>query len=96
MKKFLLTSLFMAGMSLSAFAGEGAGNGGGVWVCQNQDQLKTIRWARLVDLYEAEKEFLLSMKSFGERNFQEIVDVQKIRLFSIDKDLYEGLIPHFE
>lgn len=99
MKKRFINTLMAMGIGLSmaqAMAGEGAGNGGGAWVCQNQDQLKTIRWARLVDLYEAEKEFLLELKTFGDRNFQEIVDIQKFRLFSIDKNLYEALIPHFD
>lgn len=97
MKKLLMTSLLAAGLSLSAVAkGEGAGNGGGAWVCQNKDALKTIRWAKLVDLYEAEKEFLLPMKSFGNRDYMEIVDTMKVRLFSINKNLYERLVPYFD
>lgn len=75
---------------------DGAGNGGGTWVCQNKDQLQTIRWVKLVDLYEAEKEFLLHLKTFGSRDYQEIVDAQKVRLFSVNKNLYERLLPYFE
>lgn len=75
---------------------DGAGNGGGTWVCQNKDQLQTIRWVKLVDLYEAEKEFLLQLKTFGSRDYQEIVDAQKVRLFSVNKNLYERLLPYFE
>ncbi len=100
MKNLLMSSLLVASMGMGfgveARGGEGAGNGGGSWVCQNQDQLKTIRWAKLVDLYEAEKEFLLPMKSFGNRDYFEIVDAQKVRLFSINKNLYERLVSYFD
>ncbi len=93
----LIIAMVMFG-SVTAFAKEsdGAGNGGGVWVCQNSDQLQTIRWVRLVDLYEAEKEFLLPMKIFTNRDYQEIVDSMKVRLFSINKNLYERVLPYFE
>lgn len=96
MKRLILSSMIAAGMTFSAIAGEGAGNGGGAWVCQNDDQLKTIRWAKLVDLYEAEKEFQLPLKSFGNHNFHEIIDIQKVRLFSLNKNLYEVLTSYFE
>lgn len=102
MKTAILPWALALSLSAGAFAqslaarGDGAGNGGGAWVCQNNDQLQTIRWAKMVDLYEAEKEFLLPMKDFGNRDYREIVDSQKVRLFSIDKLLYEKLIPHFE
>ncbi len=75
---------------------DGAGNGGGAWACRNKDQLQTIRWVKFVDLYEAEKEFPLQLKTFGSRDYQKIVDAQKARLFSVNKNLYERLRPYFE
>ncbi|MBJ00754.1 MAG: hypothetical protein CME67_05930 [Halobacteriovoraceae bacterium] len=97
MKKLILSSMMVAGMSLSVIAGEGAGNGGGAWVCQNNDQLKTIRWAKLVDLYEAEKEFKLGIKYYHDNyGYQDIVEVQKSWLNFVDHTFYEELTPYFE
>lgn len=98
MKKLLITLglLTLLGSNTSAFAAEGVGNGGGAWVCQNNDRLKTVRWAQLVDIYEAKKEFQLPMKNFGDKKYQEIFEEQKVRLFSINRNLYEKLESYFD
>lgn len=94
MFKKTLCVMMLAGL---VQAREGSvGNGGGAWVCQNNDQLQSIRWARLVDLYEAEKEFGLPMKVFEAFDYRQIVDLQKAKLFSVNKKLYEALVPYFD
>ncbi|MBC75308.1 MAG: hypothetical protein CME64_04765 [Halobacteriovoraceae bacterium] len=94
MLKKTLCVMMLAGL---VQAREGSvGNGGGAWVCQNNDQLQSIRWARLVDLYEAEKEFGLPMKVFEAFDYRQIVDLQKAKLFSVNKKLYEALFPYFD
>jgi formylglycine-generating enzyme required for sulfatase activity len=75
---------------------DGAGNGGGVWVCQNNDQANSIRWIQLVDLYEAETEFSLSLENFGTENYKEIIESVKSSLLSVNKNLHEKLLPYFE
>lgn len=83
--------------SPGVFASEGAiGNGGGAWVCQNADALGTLRWAQLVDLYEARTEFGLIQQEMGERNYHEIIDLIRMKLFSVDKGFYEGIQKQLE
>ncbi|MCO4753513.1 MAG: formylglycine-generating enzyme family protein [Bacteriovoracaceae bacterium] len=96
-KKSLCLMMLATGLTAGqASAREGGvGNGGGAWVCHNDDQTQTIRWARLVDLYEAEKEFGLSVKKFGSYGYKEIVDLQKSRLLEIDKGFFESALPYF-
>ena len=57
MFKIILTLSLITG-SLSAFAGDKVGNGGGLWTCSNQG---IIQKAILVDLYEAQEEFGVSL-----------------------------------
>lgn len=97
-RKSLCLMMLATGLSAgSAYASEGGvGNGGGAWVCHNDDQTQTIRWARLVDLYEAEKEFGLSMKKFGSYGYKEIVELQKSRLLEIDNAFFEEALPYFD
>ena len=65
----LMTSLTMA---LPVLAGEKIGNGGGGWICRNLDSTLSIRWVRLIDLYEAEIEFGLRTVTFENGNFFEV------------------------
>ena len=63
---------------------------GGAWVCQNKDQ--SNRWIRLVDLYEAEKEFQVPLKSFTGKDYREIQSIlleQAVDFFS--ESFYEGV-----
>lgn len=55
MRLVLLALLF----SLNAFAGDKIGNGGALWACISAD--KTLQSTELVDLYEAQKEFGLTI-----------------------------------
>ena len=94
MFKKTLCVMMLAGL---VQAREGSvGNGGGAWVCQNDDQLQSIRWARLVDLYEAEKEFGLPMKVFEAFDYRQIVNLQKAKLFSVNKNLHKALSTYFD
>jgi hypothetical protein len=47
--------------SIQAQAGQAIGNGGGAWVCRNQDATNSLRWAELVDLFEARTEYYLNV-----------------------------------
>ena len=69
-------SIFLLAIAVSALqsqlqAGDGAGNGGGAWVCQNGD--RSTRWIRLVDLYEAEHTWSLSVRKFEGMDYGEIL-----------------------
>lgn len=74
----LLTVLFLSlGLSLSSHAngrveGDKVGNGGGLWVCGSD---RGIRQGILIDLYEAQEEFGLSLLSY--RNMDPLQIVQE-------------------
>lgn len=97
-----LTALLLVS-STAAFAksakvaqhGERGGNGGGVWVCQYKDALGTVRKIELVDFYEAEKEFKLTLKKYPGMDAETILDLYKYRIFEIDKNLSASLEPYF-
>ncbi len=63
----LAASLLIQGLSVSTAAAGGprVGNGGGAWVCQDRET-KAYRWMRVVDLFEAENEFGLSIRESRE------------------------------
>lgn len=50
----ILASIAITLLSGTAQAGHEKGNGGGAWVCREHDAAQSVRWARLVDLFEAE------------------------------------------
>ncbi|MCO5141690.1 MAG: hypothetical protein M9962_01215 [Oligoflexia bacterium] len=52
--------LFLSIIPVVSIASPRVGNGGGVWVCQNESFTK-VRWMHFVDLFEAENEFGLSL-----------------------------------
>jgi formylglycine-generating enzyme required for sulfatase activity len=97
-----LASVGALGMGLtasqSAVAKEGGiGNGGGTWVCQNNDSLGTIRWAKLVDLYEGRTEFSRSIPEVKNLDSDQIVDqIMVRRLFPISEDLYKSINDELE
>ena len=97
----MLMAAAMSGASTRAFAGKGeggnVGNGGGVWVCQNLDQIGTVRWARLVDLFEGRVEFKMNIpEESAALSYEDIVKQKRMRIFMADRDLYEVLDPYFD
>jgi len=96
-KKFILILILILTrvISTTTYAGTEGGNGGGVWVCQNKDNLRTIRKVELVDFYEAEKEFKYSIKTYPGLTQYEILDSYKKRILQIDKSLAIALEPYF-
>ena len=98
-----VTMLVVALMGIgSAYAGKGeggstVGNGGGLWVCQNLDQLGTIRWARLVDLFEGRVEFGMNILDENPAfTYEDIVKQKRTRLWAADRDFYESIDPYIE
>ncbi len=92
----LVALIIMLATSLltSEFAqAEKTGNGGGAWVCREANG--TIRWSQLVDLFEAENEFGLTLASYP-GSVREVVDQLQLRISRVNQDLYESLIPYFE
>jgi hypothetical protein len=81
-KRFVIFVLFISSVS---FAGPGAtaGNGGGAWVCRNQDH--SLRWAKLVDLVEAQGEFDLTLALYP-GSYQEIVSRVEKRISKVHAD----------
>ena len=94
MKKIIFTSLLILSSTMWAKGGDGAGNGGGGWVCQNHD--KSIRKIELVDFYEIEKEFDLTLDRFLGLSKEEILEKYKTRINKINPRLYSALVPYFE
>ena len=76
-----------------AHAGDKIGNGGGAWVCREQNG--DIRWVKLVDLFEAESEFGLTTAQFP-GSYTEIVDQVQVRLFKTNRGFFEVLSPYLE
>ena len=78
----------------AAHAAEGSGgNGGGSWVCRNPDA--SIRWAVLVDLFEAQNQHSLTLAEYP-GSVREIVDQVQLRMFRVDKDFYNAVAPYIE
>ena len=59
-KIFLIAFAFLI-IPIFGFGESVVGNGGGAWICQNNDTQKTTRWATLVDLYEGREEYRLNI-----------------------------------
>lgn len=60
-KTWILYAGLLVSISAHAAGGANTGNGGGAWVCRNQDG--SIRWAKLIDLIEAVPELNLVLES---------------------------------
>lgn len=74
MNRYLLVgffSLMIASLGPNVQAGEKIGNGGGGWACRNQDVNSSLRWVKLLDLYEAQEEFGLRPVQIENGNFLE-------------------------
>lgn len=83
----LLSSMINTNM---ARAGVKIGNGGGAWVCRELSG--SIRWSKLVDLFEATDEFDLSLKQYP-GSTKEVVDQIQNRLAQSDRDLSNAIAP---
>lgn len=62
--------------------GNGVGNGGGGWVCRTPDG--TIQWSEVVDLFEAQSEFGLTLENYSGFSTEEIVERVKARVESLN------------
>lgn len=71
---------------------EKIGNGGGAWVCREADN--TIRWAQLVDLFEAADEFGLTLAEYP-GSPKEVVEQVQTRLSHANAEFSHSLVPYF-
>lgn len=94
MKKILFTSFLLLGTSAFSKGGDGAGNGGGFWLCKNKDN--SIRKMELVDFYEAKQEFKLKIQEYPGLSSIAILQKYKAKIQEINPRLYNGLSPYFE
>ena len=69
------------------------GNGGGAWVCREANG--TIRWSKLVDLFEATDEFGLTLAQYP-GSVKDVVDLIQLRVFRTDVNLYQALTPYVD
>lgn len=91
MKRLVVTLAILVLAPHFAFA-EKIGNGGGAWVCRETSS--NIRWAKLVDLFEATEQFglVLADHSGSSKN---IVEQVQARLLRVKPDLSRALVPYF-
>jgi hypothetical protein len=88
--KFTISLLAMA-LSLATHAGQG-GNGGGAFVCRNS--AGKILSSQLVDLYEAEAQYGLTVKRDSRLTVDEQLDLAAFRIQSSSNDFYLKLDSH--
>jgi formylglycine-generating enzyme required for sulfatase activity len=91
--RVVMMGLAWSSLSATAMSANDVGNGGGAWVCR--DNAGAIQWSRLVDLFEAESEFGLTLAQY-QGQVRDIVDQVELRIFRTDRDLYEALAPYLE
>jgi len=82
-------------MANTSFAAR-VGNGGGAWVCKNLNSPLQVRWAKLVDLFEATNEFKLNVPEHSGEKYETILDFIKLRIFKANKSFYTTIEPYFE
>lgn len=85
-------ALFALSAATSALAHE-IGNGGGTWVCRETNG--DIRWAKLVDIFEAQNEFGLTIATYP-GSYTDIVDSVQLRLFKANRDLYQAVSDYLD
>jgi len=89
---FVQTTPALAGKSDGS---GGAGNGGGLWVCHNDNKLKTIRWVRLVDLFEGKTQYGLNIPvGSSALTYESIIKEKLARVLLADRDFHDGIEPH--
>lgn len=98
MKKTVVSKIIffisLLALSSSVLAGREAGNGGGAWACIDQDA--SIRWIKQVDRFEAKNEYNLTLASYQNLGYDEILDELKGKISSMDKELAKRLEDHFK
>lgn len=90
----LVLSLLLMAFAASVHAGEGAvGNGGGTWVCREQNG--DVRWVKLVDLFEAQGEFGLTLAQL-QGKYEDIVDQTYLRLYRANPKFAEAVLKRLD
>ena len=100
-------ALCSAGAWADQSDGRSVGNGGGAWVCRVSGTVidlttgaavrynDRISWIQMVDLFEAESEFRLTLEPYT-GSVEEIVDRVMAKLFRADRALFEAISPRVE
>lgn len=98
--KAVKTKMWFGALALSlipampaAASGHEIGNGGGSWVCRETNG--SIRWSKVVDLFEGENEFGLAISQYP-GSVREIVDQVQLRIFRANRDLYETIAEYLD
>ncbi len=92
-KKLLGLIVFTLNMNISSAFDDKeheVGNGGGAWVCRELDG--SIRWAQLVDFFEAENEFNLNLAEYS-GEVRDVVDFLHARIYKSSFKLFYVLEP---
>ncbi len=93
-KTFISIILFFSSSYLFAKGGDGAGNGGGSWVCRNINN--SIRKIELVDFFEAKKQYKLNIQRYSYLMSEAAVLRQYKRIITdITTTLGMNLSPYF-
>lgn len=90
-KRSVTAALGLMVLTNLANAGPKIGNGGGAWVCRESGG--SIRWSKLVDLFEATDEFGLNLNLHPGTSRMEIVDQVQSRIAQADRDLSNAIAP---
>jgi len=97
-KLMLVMLMASLGLGTMAFAGKGdgghdVGNGGGLWVCREKND--TIRWVRLVDLFEGKTQYGLNIPvGSSALTYESIIKEKLARVLLADRDFHDGIEPH--
>ncbi len=89
----MLIAVVFFSFSQTLMAADKIGNGGGVWACQSADQ--TIQDLMFIDIYEARREFLLTVPEISV-TYLAGVQNQKNWILAKMPQLAQGLIPHID
>jgi hypothetical protein len=100
MKSVHFFSLLILLFSQLSFAGGNrVGNGGAAWVCREADH--SIRWAELVDLFEAQNDYGLTLQNF-QGSYEKIVDqvsarIEKVLpLLQVKLNVFQGSLDYIQ
>lgn len=76
------------------YAGGSVGNGGGAWVCREEND--SIRWTKFVDLYEAKTEFGLDIDLENPVPIDQQLDTIRAKVKKVNREFYRAFSKSLE